>query len=107
MDRLPLLAIACALRSLAVGGKTLWDKYDNGDNLLFRETDLRSPKAPRCSRNYDDDPASHDLTGYLAIALSCGTNQDSRSCKTCITARTPCVLTAAQEAQPARPPPGA
>jgi hypothetical protein len=39
VDRLPILAIACALRSLVVGGKALWTKYDNGDNMLFREAD--------------------------------------------------------------------
>src|SRR5436190_16606878 len=43
VDRVPLLAIACALRALAVNGKALWDRYDNGDNLLFREADLRAP----------------------------------------------------------------
>ena len=24
-------------------GRTLWEKYDNGDNLLFKEADLRAP----------------------------------------------------------------
>jgi len=43
VDRLPLLAIACALRCLVVGGKPLWARHDNGDNLLFREADLRTP----------------------------------------------------------------
>ena len=43
VDRFPLLLIATALRALTVKGKTLWDKYDNGDNLLFRESDLRDP----------------------------------------------------------------
>ena len=43
VDRLPLLVVACALRCLVVGGKSLWDRYDNGDNLLFREADLKAP----------------------------------------------------------------
>ena len=26
-----------------VGGRYLWNKYDNGDNLLFRQADLNAP----------------------------------------------------------------
>src|SRR5262245_45710961 len=44
VDRFPHLVIYTALRALQLGGRTLWEKYDNGDNLLFRETDLRSPR---------------------------------------------------------------
>jgi hypothetical protein len=44
VDRFPLLVIATALRALAIGGKALWQRYDNGDNLLFKETDLRAPR---------------------------------------------------------------
>ena len=43
VDRVPLLVVACALRCLFVGGKSLWDRYDNGDNMLFREQDLQKP----------------------------------------------------------------
>src|SRR5437016_2698759 len=43
VDRFPLLVVATALRALAVGGKELWERYDNGDNLLFRESDLKAP----------------------------------------------------------------
>jgi WD40 repeat protein len=43
VDRFPLLVVATALRALAAGGRELWERYDNGDNLLFREVDLRSP----------------------------------------------------------------
>ena len=43
VDRFPLLVVATALQALAVGGRPLWDRYDNGDNLLFKETDLRAP----------------------------------------------------------------
>jgi WD40 repeat protein len=44
VDRFPLLVVYVALRALMVGGRALWDRYDNGDNLLFREQDLRSPR---------------------------------------------------------------
>jgi WD40 repeat protein len=44
VDRFPLLVVYVALRGLMVGGRVLWERYDNGDNLLFREQDLRSPR---------------------------------------------------------------
>jgi formylglycine-generating enzyme required for sulfatase activity len=43
VDRFPLLLVATALRALKANGKALWDSYDNGDNLLFKETDLLAP----------------------------------------------------------------
>ena len=72
VDRLPLLAIACALRCLAVGGRPLWEKYDNGDNLLFREADLRNPAASALFKELwrINDAAAHELTGHLALGLS-------------------------------------
>jgi formylglycine-generating enzyme required for sulfatase activity len=44
VDRFPLLVICCAIRGLMVGGRSLWERHDNGDNLLFREEDLRAPR---------------------------------------------------------------
>ncbi len=43
VDRFSLLVVATALHALAEGGRALWERYDNGDNLLFKETDLRAP----------------------------------------------------------------
>jgi regulation of enolase protein 1 (concanavalin A-like superfamily) len=43
VDRFSLLSIAAALRCLAIGGRSLWERYDNGDNLLFRQADLQAP----------------------------------------------------------------
>ncbi len=43
VDRFPHLVIAAALRATLIGGKALWDRFDNGDNLLFKEADLRDP----------------------------------------------------------------
>ncbi len=43
VDRFPHLAIASALRATVLGGRALWDKFDNGDNLLYKEADLRDP----------------------------------------------------------------
>jgi len=42
VDRFPLLLVATAMRALKAD-KGLWGKYDNGDNLLFKETDLADP----------------------------------------------------------------
>jgi hypothetical protein len=42
VDRFPLLLVATALRALKAD-KSLWAKYDNGDNLLFKESDLADP----------------------------------------------------------------
>jgi hypothetical protein len=44
VDRFPLLLVATALRALKEKGRALWEKFDNGDNLLFRETDLLAPQ---------------------------------------------------------------
>ncbi|HZZ81774.1 MAG TPA: kelch repeat-containing protein [Gemmataceae bacterium] len=72
VDRLPLLAIACALRCLTIGGKSLWDRYDNGDNLLFREIDLRKPADSKLFKELwnINDAAAHDLTGQLVLGLT-------------------------------------
>lgn len=43
VDRFPHLVIYTALRSLMIGSRNLWTKYDNGDNLLFRQPDLETP----------------------------------------------------------------
>jgi hypothetical protein len=43
VDRFPLLLIATALAALKVKGRALWEKYDDGDNLLFRQQDLEAP----------------------------------------------------------------
>jgi hypothetical protein len=43
VDRFALLVVDVALRCLRVGGRELWDRYDNGDNLLFRAADFGDP----------------------------------------------------------------
>lgn len=44
IDRFSLLSIAAALRGLTIGGRSLWERYDTGDNLLFRQADLQAPE---------------------------------------------------------------
>ncbi|HEY3964026.1 MAG TPA: SUMF1/EgtB/PvdO family nonheme iron enzyme [Planctomycetaceae bacterium] len=44
IDRFPLLVIACALRCLSrPEAQALWQRYDNGDNLLFSKADFQEP----------------------------------------------------------------
>jgi hypothetical protein len=71
-DRLSLLLVACALRSLAVAGKGVWDRYDNGDNLLFQESDLREPSRSAVFKELWNlsDASAHDLVGYLALGVT-------------------------------------
>jgi hypothetical protein len=72
MDRFPILLVGTALRALRVKGRALWEEYDNGDNLLFRESDLTNPAQ---SELFDDLIACRDsktdaLTGALQMALA-------------------------------------
>ena len=69
-DRFSHLVICTALRALAVGGKALWDRHDNGDNLLFKESDLRAPAASDLFRELKgmSDPLVGMLAGRLAQA---------------------------------------
>lgn len=72
VDRLPQVLIACALQGLVAGGKGLWDKFDNGDNLLFREADLRAPGQSALFKVLWNLPhaGAHDLVGHLVLGLS-------------------------------------
>ncbi len=72
LDRFPHLVVATALRGLLVGGKALWDRYDGGDNLLFREKDFREPAKSKLMRELWDsgDPATIGLLANLVIACS-------------------------------------
>ena len=70
VDRFSHLAIYCAVRSLMVGRWSLWKRFDNDDNLLFREADFRSPgdsEALRAAWSLADRDA-RTLAGRLALA---------------------------------------
>jgi hypothetical protein len=43
MDRFADLAIYTALRAMVAGGRRLWQRFDNGDNLLFTQADFEEP----------------------------------------------------------------
>jgi hypothetical protein len=74
VDRFPLLLITTALQALKVGGLSLWAKYDNGDNLLFQEADLRDPQQSLLFRELATlgDPLVATLTKHLLLALHGG-----------------------------------
>jgi hypothetical protein len=70
IDRFAHLVIFTALRALQTGGKALWERYDNGENLLFREADFREPGR---SKLFADlltlpDPHVQCLVGHLVGA---------------------------------------
>jgi WD40 repeat protein len=73
VDRFPLLVVATALQALSVGGRSLWERYDNGDNLLFKESDLRTPEQSALSPLFKEllgisDPQTRTLVGALLRA---------------------------------------
>ena len=71
VDRFPNLVIGCALRALSVAGKPLWDRFDNGDNLLFREADFANPRESALFRAlWDlDDPTVTNLVALLIVSV--------------------------------------
>ena len=58
LDRFPGLAIYTALRALAAR-PSLWDRYDNGENLLFTDSDFYDP---------DQSPLFAELAEVDAVA---------------------------------------
>jgi hypothetical protein len=70
VDRFPLLVIYTAIRAVIAGGRPLWDRYDNGDNLLFRQQDLEAPS--KSALFYEllksDDPSVRALAEKLIDA---------------------------------------
>jgi formylglycine-generating enzyme required for sulfatase activity len=70
VDRFPLLVIYVAIRALIVGGRSLWDRYDNGDNLLFRADDIQAPATSALFHELLklDDPSIRALAGTLIDA---------------------------------------
>jgi hypothetical protein len=70
VDRFSHLLIYAALRCLAAGGAELWQRYDNQENLLFREDDFRRPRDSRLLRElwHLKDRDARDLVGHLLLA---------------------------------------
>jgi WD40 repeat protein len=72
VDRFPLLLIGASLRCLEACGRPLWERYDNGDNLLFRERDLKSPGEAAVFRQLKrlEDPGARMLLDHVSDALA-------------------------------------
>ena len=70
VDRYPLLVVATALKAISVGGRELWERYDNGENLLFRETDLKTPAKSKLFQEVRElpDPQARALVKELEKA---------------------------------------
>ena len=71
VDRFSHLAIYTAIQAAIVGKRQLWDEFDNGDNLLFRESDLQHPETSALFRRLWETPSQpdlHALAGYLILA---------------------------------------
>ncbi len=74
VDRFPLLLVATSLHALKAKGEALWQKYDNADNLLFKESDLREPvKSPLFYElTKTNDPVVQPLLTHILKALRSG-----------------------------------
>jgi len=70
MDRFSNLVIYTTLRALAVAGRSIWDRYYNGDRLIFGPQDFLAPEESALFRdlwrlaNRD----VQNLTGHLFLA---------------------------------------
>ncbi len=71
VDRFSHLVIYTALRCTAAGGRGLWQKYENAENLLFREADFRAPHASPLFRDlWDLDGEARSLLGQVVLAAT-------------------------------------
>jgi len=70
MDRFSHLLIYTALHCLRRGGEELWQRYDNQENLLFREEDFRQPhQSPLLHELWNfTDRDNRNLVGHLLLA---------------------------------------
>ena len=71
IDRFSMLCVYTALRAIGTSGKSLWRRYDNGENLLFREIDFAEPDKSEVMRELAEHPddAVRTLVGHLVLAL--------------------------------------
>jgi len=78
VDRFPHLVIACALRALSQD-RGLWDRYDNGDNLLFRQPDFAEPQGSPLLRELwaSRDALTRYLVGHLVLATQLPVGQEA------------------------------
>jgi hypothetical protein len=70
VDRFPQLVVFTALHALSRGGRELWDRHDNGENLLFRHSDFQEPATSPLLRELwqSDSTTVRALAGQLILA---------------------------------------
>ena len=70
VDRFSHLVIFSAVHCLLVGNRDLWQRFNNGENLLFREQDFQHPEQSKLFRTLSEtnDPGVRALVGRLALA---------------------------------------
>jgi hypothetical protein len=70
VDSFSHLVVYTALRCLVLGGKPLWQGYDNGENLLFRQADFARPHESRLLKELWglDHAEVQTLVGHLVLA---------------------------------------
>jgi WD40 repeat protein len=70
IDRFSHLVIYVAFRAVRACGRTLWDRYDNDENMLFRENDFQSPETSPLMRELwqSGNAESRALAGHLILA---------------------------------------
>jgi hypothetical protein len=73
VDRFSHLAIYTAVRCLMLGRRELWQRFNNGDNLLFREEDFRTPGESKLFRVLWKNLPDADARALLGrMVLACG-----------------------------------
>ena len=72
VDSFSQLVVLTALYALANEGRDLWDRFDIGDNLLFRQSDFAEPAASPLFRQLWQSESStvRALTGQLILACA-------------------------------------
>jgi formylglycine-generating enzyme required for sulfatase activity len=80
VDRFPFIVIYTAIRALMVGGQSLWDRFDNGDNLLFTRQDFEAPTKSALFAQLlrTDDPVVRSLAEQLIDAARSRLEQSPR-----------------------------
>ncbi|MGD0516125.1 MAG: WD40 repeat domain-containing serine/threonine-protein kinase, partial [Thermoguttaceae bacterium] len=70
VDRFSHLTIYCAVHCVRVGSRELWQRFNNDNNLLFREADFRDPGKSDLFRELWElpDADARALVGRLALA---------------------------------------
>jgi formylglycine-generating enzyme required for sulfatase activity/DNA-binding beta-propeller fold protein YncE len=72
LDRFSHLVIYTAVHALAAGHSELWQRFNNDENLLFREGDFPCPERSELFQTLWDgnDADVHALAGHLVLACS-------------------------------------